>query len=453
MMIRKRVAFIVFIVLVLVLIGWNYRNLNTNQSEATASIEQIKSGQDMTMYVTTDIHYLSESLTDHGRAFEEYVSSGDGKQLNDIEAIINAFSFEVKNKKPDVLIISGDLTNNGEKASHTDLAKKLHIIEENGVPIYVIPGNHDISNPWARSFKGDKQYTTDIIDEKDFRSIYADFGYDEAISKDKNTLSYLAAPSEDVWLLMLDTSQYQSNYMIGYPQTDGKLNSDTLAWIKECSDKAKEKGAKIIPVMHHNILNHSEVIRKGFTLNNNEDVLKQLQESHIKLVLSGHIHTQDISSYKNGEDTLYDIVTGSLAVNPHQYGVLSYSAKNQSLNYQTSKLDVENWARTNGIKDKDLLRFEKYSEEFFGKAAYNMASERLRSQESFSEEEIQSMSEVMKIFNIRYFAGIENENAKDIMNTEGYQLWSKAPDSFLKQYIMSVSSDKDTDDNHLQIEF
>lgn len=454
MVMKKKFAFIILFVSVLCLLGWSYTFQGLkSEKEAKMNKGPIQAGQDISMYITTDVHYLSNKLTDNGKAFEDYVNLGDGKQLNDTEEITNAFSNEVEKMKPDVLIVSGDLTNNGEKESHIDLAKKFKRIEEKGTSVYVIPGNHDISNPWARSFKGDNQYTTDIIDEKEFRNIYADFGYDEAISNDEKTLSYLAAPSQDVWLLMLDTSQYKNNYMIGFPQTDGKLSPDTLEWIKECSDLADVKGAKIVTVMHHNIVDHSKMIRKGFTLNNNDEVLNLFQERHLNLVLSGHIHTQDISSYDNGGDILYDIVTGSLAVNPHQYGVLTYSAKDQAIDYHTAKVDVEKWAKEKGIKDKHLNDFEKYSEEYFGKFAYNMAYKRLMEETNYSETDIKSMSEVMKILNVRYFAGTESKNSQDVLKSSGYQLWAEAPDSFQKQYIMSMSSDYDMDDNQLHIKY
>ena len=74
--------------------------------------------------------------------------------------------------------------------------------------------------------------------------------------------------------------------------------------------------------MHHNLLNHSDVIQEGFTVNDNKEVIDVFQNSKLDLVLSGHIHIQDIASYKKDTDTMYDIATGSLAVNPHQYGVL-----------------------------------------------------------------------------------------------------------------------------------
>ena len=291
----------------------------------------IKADKDINFYITTDIHYLSKDLTDNGEAFNKFVSTGAGKQLGYIDEILSAFTYQVKNKKPDVLIISGDLTNNGEEKSHVDLANKLKEVEKSGTAIYVIPGNHDILNPWAREFKEDKQYVTESIKEKDFSEIYKEFGYDEAILRDKNTLSYLAMPSEDVWLLMLDTNQYEDNSVLGFPQTDGKITDQTFAWIKKCNVLAKEKGAKVITVMHHSLLNHSDVIQEGYTINDNEEVIKQFQNSNLDLILSGHIHIQDISSYKKDAGKIYDIATGSLAVYPHQYGMLNYSFKDTTL--------------------------------------------------------------------------------------------------------------------------
>ena len=153
--------------------------------------------------------------------------------------IINAFGADVQEDKPDILIISGDLTTNGEKQSHLTLADKLKNIEKtSGTKVYVIPGNHDIENPWARGFKGDERYKIDTISASDFSKIYKDFGYGEAISRDKDSLSYLAAPSDDVWLLMLDTCEYRLNKKAGIPVTNGEIKDTTLKWIKKCSKMA-----------------------------------------------------------------------------------------------------------------------------------------------------------------------------------------------------------------------
>ncbi|MBK1812826.1 metallophosphoesterase [Clostridium sp. YIM B02505] len=410
---------------------------------------KIKSGKDINFYITTDLHYLSKSLTDNGDAFNKFVSSGDGKDLQYIDAITEAFTSNIESKKPDVLIISGDLTTNGEKESHVDLAKKLKTIEENGTSVYVIPGNHDILNPYARGFKGDKQFVTDNITDKDFSKIYSNFGYSEAISRDEDTLSYLATPTEDVWLLMLDTNKYKSNISIGAPQLGGELTHKTLNWIKKCSELAKEKGATIITVMHHNILDHSDVVRKGFTLDNNEEALKIFKENKLDLVLSGHIHIQDIASDNKDNPELYDIATNSLAAYPHQYGILKYSSKDESFTYSTAKVNVAQWTKDNGIKDDKLNNFDKYSEDYFGNFAYNMISKHFTVTDNYSDAEIRLMSETMKTLNLRYFAGTENLNSNDVINSEGFKILTNSSEDFFKSYVQSISSDKDTDDNNL----
>lgn len=412
---------------------------------------KIKSGSDMTFFVTTDIHYLSKDLTDNGEAFQEFTKSGDGKEVGYIDDIVNAFTNDIKKKKPDVLIISGDLTTNGEKKSHLSLAEKLKAIEKTGTSVYVIPGNHDIFNPYARAFKGEDQLKTDYISDKDFSSIYKEFGYGEAVSRDKNTLSYLAEPSEDVWLLMLDTAQYKDNIKKGSPQLDGRISSETFEWIKKCSDMAKEKGAKIITVMHHNMLNHSDVVREGFTLNDNEKALDKFHSMGMNLFLSGHIHIQDISSTKKDNDTIYDIVTSSLAVYPQQYGVIKYSKKT-GIDYNTSRVDVEGYAKESGIKDPNLLNFSSYSEKSFGERSYARTYSNLLMADAYTDEQIKLMAETTRLLNLRYFSGTEYLNSKDVVNSEGFKLLISDNSGFSSRYALSIVYDNDTDDNKLHID-
>lgn len=92
--------------------------------------------------VATDIHYLSPSLNDHGACFEKTILNGDGKALAYIDELTDALVEQVIREKPAALILSGDLTLNGEKQSHLDLAQKLRSITDCGIPVLVLPGNH-----------------------------------------------------------------------------------------------------------------------------------------------------------------------------------------------------------------------------------------------------------------------------------------------------------------------
>lgn len=399
-----------------------------------------ESDQDMTIFVATDIHYLAKELNDQGEAFQKYIADGDGKLLHYITDITDAFVQDVTEKKPEVLIISGDLTNNGEKESHKELVQKLAKIEKSaGTKIYVIPGNHDIQNPWARGFKGSEQYVTDTVSADEFAKLYAEFGYDEMIMKDEASLSYLAAPSENLYLLMLDTNIYEFNEMIGSPMTNGQLKPETLEWIRECSKLAKEKNAQLLTVMHHNLYHHSKLLNSGFTIDKSDEVLKVFEECDMRLVLSGHIHIQDVKA-RDKVKPIYDVVTSALSVNPVQYGSIEFSSKGYQ--YATERVDVEGWAKEQGITDENLLSFREYAERYFAKSSSDKVFTSLYESGVYTDKEILMMTETMSLLNRNYFAGTVADIREEVMESEGYQLWKEADDAIrLKNYVISMVED------------
>jgi 3',5'-cyclic AMP phosphodiesterase CpdA len=437
MKVSKRLAVFMLIMLVFVLMGC---------TKSTAELK-IKSGKDITFFITTDVHYLAESLTDKGEAYEKFASGGDGRQLNYISEIVDAFSNDIKKKKADVLIVSGDLTTNGEKKSHQEFASKLKKIEQSGTSVFVIPGNHDILNPFARGFKGSNQYVTEYINEKDFEKIYRDFGYSEAILRDKNTLSYLAAPTEDVWLLMLDTALYKDNIIKNQPRLDGEINEGTFEWIKKCSDLARKSNAQLIAVMHHNLIDHSEVIREGYTLNNSKAVLELFESLDIKLALSGHTHVQDIKSYSKDSYKAYDIVTSALVVYPQKYGVLKYSPK-EGYSYSTSTADVEGWAKESKLEDKNLIEFKRFSEDYFKNNIYNTYYQRYLMDDSNTIEEASLMAETSALIRAKYQASISRLDKEEFINLAGYKLLVK---SGMQKSLLRMLDSDNTDINRLQL--
>lgn len=412
--------------------------------------ERIRAGSDITFFVTTDIHYLAKSLNDGGAAFQKFVNDGDGKQLNYIYEIMDAFANDIRKKKPDVLIISGDLTSNGEKESHLELEERLKEIENTGTQVFVIPGNHDILNPYARSFKEDKQYPAAYINDKDFARIYGDFGYNEAVSRDKETLSYLAAPSDDVWLLMLDTAQYQNNIANGAPELDGRIPAETLKWIKQCSDLAKSKGAKLVAVMHHNLLDHSSSLNKGFTINNSVEVVPVLQQAGISLALSGHIHQQDIKSTGKSKDPIYDVATACLSLYPQKYGILKYSPKD-GIDYNTVRVDVEGWAKETGSSDINLLNFKEYAMNYYGERIYSRLVSRLGLANDYSSEQLKLMGLVYKVLNLRYYEGEKEVGTEEIRNSQGFKLWLSAPSDYGQRNVLRLIDANGEVNNKLHI--
>lgn len=436
---NKRLIVLIVMLCMLNVSGCTSRNQRT----------KIKSGKDITFFVTTDVHYLAKELTDGGEAFQKFANSGDGRQLNYVSEIMDGLAYDIKKKKADFLIISGDLTTNGEKESHTELAQKLKDIEAGGTSVFVIPGNHDILNPFARGFKKSDQYKVEYVTEKAFKKIYDDFGYNEAVSRDTSTLSYLAAPSEDLWLLMLDTAQYKSNLTIGQPQLDGQINSETLDWIKKCSDMAKEKHAQIIAVLHHNLLDHSETLKEGYTLNNNKEVLQVFESCGIQLALSGHTHIQDIKSYNKEENVIHDVVTASVLVYPQKYGVIKFSPL-EGYDYNTNRVDVEGYAREKGLTDKNLINFKDYSEAYFKKNAYEAAYKRLLMGD-YDIEQAEIMAETSALIRTKYFEGSGNFNREEILKSKGFELWRETQSESSVNRLLNMLYGDSSVNNKLQL--
>ncbi|MBC1436004.1 metallophosphoesterase [Listeria rocourtiae] len=410
---------------------------------------KITKNNPLTIYQATDIHYLSNTLTDGKKAFKTYLATGDGKQQNYITEITDAFVDDVKAQKPDVLILSGDITNNGEKVSHQEMAKKLADIEKSGVQTFVIPGNHDVLNPYARKFEEGKQLKVEDITPDEFASIYHHSGYDEAVMRDDSTLSYLAAPSEDVWLLMVDTADYENNKRFGAPETNGYISTQTFAWIQKCIDLAKEYDAELVTVTHHNLLDHSELLTKGFTIVQNKEAVSLFAKNDIALNLSGHVHIQDIRSETAHDRTIYDIATSSMAMYPQQYGVVRYTP-NQGLAYETQRIDVEKYARKINSKDPNLLHFQQYSKAYFGQFSYTKALSDLFQEGKYAPDDVEEMAKTMEQVNFAYFTG-DKRFLNSVEKMPGYALWQKVDSEFMTQYIDYIVTNKSKNDLTLKI--
>ena len=413
--------------------------------------QKLASGKALTIIEVTDLHFLDHSLYDDGIAYQKYTANGDGRMWPYNNELIDAFVDKMIQIKPDILIISGDLTNNGEKVSHEKLAEKLKKIEtEAGTRILIVPGNHDLLNAWARSFVGDKQNKISSVTPVQFKKIYDDFGYGEAILKDSASLSYLAAPTEDIWFLMLDTNKYSSENTLWPPYSNGAIRPETLEWIKVCVKLAHDHGARIVTVMHHNLLSHNELFT-GYVIDNQPDVVPLFETLGLDLVLSGHIHIQDIRSHTDGTQSVVDIATSSLLMYPYQYGVLTYHHES-GFDYQTDRLDMAAWAKQNQSTDPKLLDFDDFASTYFKQASYRKAYTRLFDSKLYSDQELDEMAQTMSELNLYYFGGHADVISDQIRTTLGYRLWRNAAEpEFMVNYVYLMANPSLVDRNKIHI--
>lgn len=414
----------------------------------SSSKDIIKSGKSITMFIASDSHYLDKSLTDNSQGYEEYAITRDGKQLLYMEEIMDAFANDIKVSKPDILIMSGDLTNNGEMTNHIELAKRFKKIEKSGTSVYVIPGNHDILSIWARGYRDGSPYQVENVDHNEFKEIYKDFGYKEAISQDNKTLSYLATPSEDIWLLMIDSNKYFSDYSM--PSNSGIITEETIDWIKECSRLAKEKNAKLLAVMHHPLMQHSLKVADGTLIDNSSEVTDLFKELDIEITFSGHIHIQDIKADDVENPKIYDIVNSALSVYPQQYGVLKYSL-NDGYDYSNARVNVEQWANQQRLSDPNLLSFNEYSKNSFGSRPYNTAVEELRELETYSDQEIEDIAQMVKDLNLRQFEGTIYSIKEELFSSALYKKFIETESEYLYDFVYRMVHSVDMDSSKLKI--
>jgi len=312
----------------------------------------------------SDMHYMSQSMTDYGKAFSELEGNGDGRVVRYLNEIWQAFSEEVIAARPDALILSGDLTLNGEKVNHREFTTKLAEIEAAGIPVLVIPGNHDISNPHATSYFGDSQNSVETVTPEEFRELYRAFGYDEAASHAPDSLSYLYILNETTWMMMLDSCIYDPDN-----EVDGEIKEGTLAWMEQCLREAYAQGITVIPVAHHNLQELSSVYREECVIRNHEEVMEILERYLTPAFFSGHLHVQRIMKHTLGPGApaniygIYEVVSNSLIIPPCQYGRLTLNSDG-SLSYHAKDTNIAGWAAKHGIGNEELLNFPAYSEAF-----------------------------------------------------------------------------------------
>ncbi len=268
--------------------------------------------------VISDPHFYNSSLGTSGSAFEAYLAQ-DRKMLAESEAIFKAALGIIQQQKPNILLIPGDLTKDGEKLNHEKMVQYLTDLEKTGVAVYVVPGNHDIMNPDAVQFEGANVLPVPSITPEEFAALYADFGYHEAVARDTYSLSYVTEPVPGIRLFGIDACQYRRNTET-FPVTSGSLSSETMTWLLGQLQEARQNNKVAIGILHHGLLEHF-VGQKSFfseyVLDDYQTVSQQLAQAGLQLVFTGHFHAQDITikSWPDGS-MLYDVETGSLLSYP-----------------------------------------------------------------------------------------------------------------------------------------
>lgn len=408
--------------------------------------------------VLSDVHFYDTSLGITGSAYEECLKS-DRKLLAESKEILNLAIDNIIKSGVQFVLISGDLTKDGELINHQQLAKNLTRLTSNGIKVYVVPGNHDVNNPLSYKYEGDKSILVDNVSAEQFVDIYKDFGYGEAIemdvgsqgnssqeisSREISSLSYVAEPIKNLWIVALDTCKSEENKSGEEEIVSGNLTKEQGKWLEEVLKKANKQNKAVIVLQHHGIVEHwdgQSKLHPEYLIEDYKDIGQMLASYDVRIAFSGHYHAQDIAKANFKENGfIYDIETGSLITAPCaiRYGTIN-----------SNKLE---------IKSENLVKklrpgtdFANKAEEFVNTTVELEAFKTLRKY-FVTKKDAKYISSYVGAAFCAHYKGDENPNDVPDFDKDKLNLWSRFIYSQQKYVIEGLWRDLAPSDNNVTID-
>jgi len=214
-------------------------------------------------------------------------------------AIVEVFYQEIERQKPDLVVLSGDFTQVGSVAEFK-LARDF--IKRITAPVFVVPGNHDIPryNLWERLTDPIKRY-------RDYIAPMQDIVHENA----------------DCFIVGINTAR---PFLPHWNWANGMISQDQVQFVENHFRHADNDKVRIF-VCHHPLLNVKgapiDTVVWGST-----DLLRVLEDQHVDVVLTGHLHHASILPY---EESRGPVMIGSASAT-------STRLRNQSNGYNILRI-------------------------------------------------------------------------------------------------------------------
>lgn len=335
----------------------------------------------------SDVHYYPKELTDnYGEAFLSSLQTSIGREPYESEGLLNsalaALESHAKSNGMEYVIVSGDLTANGEYVAHTKFAERMEQFEnETGLKVLVTCGNHDINrSDVATTFENGYEETARTITPEEFLEVYKNLGYDLAYhtyvptTGKGNMLSY-SVRDDGFRIIMMDVTKYSADLTdsgTDVGETAGAFSEEFLQWTLDEIADAKAQGETVLGVIHHNLVPHfanEYKILRGFNVDGWEEISEQLADAGMNFALTGHIHVNDIAQLTsdNGE-TLTEVSMSSLTSYPNyirEFEMTTDSSGKTELDVESYDVDCVLPVTVDGVTFEQPFRVESIKRSYF----------------------------------------------------------------------------------------
>lgn len=275
----------------------------------------------LSFYLVTDTHYYDSSFKRTGKAYEER-SRTDQKCVAETPAIVDAgFDQILQDKDTDIILIPGDLVYRGEYQSHVGFRQRLYKLREQGKRIYLITARHDYCEDGEPAeFEGDEIIPVQGMPRSELRDFYKDFGFGDAISEHKQSMSYVAQLGDGIRLLALNCDGDCKDFK--------GIRPDQMQWALEQIKAAHESGNYIFAMTHYPLLPFSAIMHLigDAKLTDWEKTAQTLADAGLDLIFTGHMHAQAVTEYTTAKgNTITDVQTGCFVGCPCAYRKVTFS--------------------------------------------------------------------------------------------------------------------------------
>lgn len=175
------------------------------------------------------------------------------------EDVYNEVVNQINELNPDLIILTGDIT---DKGYYLDFRRAVEYLSMFESPLFAVAGNHDARNVGYEVFE-------DLIGE----------------------LSWVLTKDDELTVIGLDSSD---------PDIDrGHIGRPQQMWMESELDKCSNDSRFSIVAMHHHVIPVPKTGRERNVLSDAGDILQSLIDNNVNMVMCGHKHVPHLWKMEN----------------------------------------------------------------------------------------------------------------------------------------------------------